>query len=353
MANRFFSGIELILGLIVLLAAAFLVAESRWSRLYEKPALTAEESVVLYFSEQTDRKGLVRTLNEKDILRSEEELDWALQTLRWTTFKEGRYQLQEGISYEEILSKIGNGIQDPMRVTILPGQPKSRFIRKVSEAFRFDSTALKQTLSDSSLLARAGVDTQGVIGRLYPATYDFYWTAPPEEVIMRMLDTFEDQIITEFEERFKELDKSVGEIITMASIIEWEANLESEKDTISGLYWNRLERGMRLQADPTVNYAVGERRRLLYKDYETDHPYNTYIHSGLPPGPITNPSKSSIRAALFPSDHDYLYMVASPDRNHGFSETYSEHQRKSAEWREWLQEQYRIKRERERREEGN
>ncbi|WP_372636477.1 endolytic transglycosylase MltG [Fodinibius sp.] len=354
MTNRFFSVTELILGLLVWLAAAFLVAESRWSRLYEKPALAAGDTVELYLPEQTDGKGLVRTLNEEGILRSEEEFNWALQTLHWSTFKEGRYQLQEGISYEEILSKLGNGIQDPMRVTILAGQPKSRFIRKVSEAFRFDSTALKQTLSDSSLLARAGVDTQRVIGRLYPATYDFYWTATPEEVIMRILDTFEDQIITEYEERFKELDKSVNEIITMASIIEWEANVESEKDTISGLYWNRLERGMKLQADPTVNYAVGERRRLLYQDYKVEHPYNTYIYAGLPPGPITNPSKSSIRAALFPTDHDYLYMVASPDRNHGFSETYSEHQRKSAEWREWLEEQYRIKREREEgREEGN
>ncbi len=104
---------------------------------------------------------------------------------------------------------------------------------------------------------------------------------------------------------------------------------------------------MRLQADPTINYVIGERRRILYEDYKIDHPYNTYINSGLPPGPITNPSLSSIEAALYPENHDYLYMVASPDGSHDFSETFEEHKRKSAKWRQWLQEQYRIKRQRE------
>lgn len=348
MTNRLFSSTELIFGVLLWLLAAFLVAESRWSRLYEKPALSADEAVDLYLSEQTDAEGLVHMLEEQGLLLSKEEFNWAVQTLHWNNFKEGHYQLREGISYEGILSKLGRGLQDPIRLTILPGQSELRFIRAVSEAFRFDSTALKQTLSDSSFLAEAGVAPQRVIGRLYPATYDFYWTAAPEKVIKRLFNTFDDSILSEYEERFQELDKSVNEIITMASIIEWEASLESEKDTISGLYWNRLERGMKLQADPTINYIVGERRRLLYKDYKIDHPYNTYVHAGLPPGPITNPSKSSIRAALYPQDHDYLYMVASPSGNHGFSESYSEHQRKSAEWREWLEEQYRIKRERER-----
>lgn len=357
MTNRLFTGKEFIFGLLLWLAVAFLVAESRWSRLYDRPAFSAEEPVDIYISEQTDADGLGRILDEQEVLTNREEFDWAVRTLHWNNFKEGHYRFQEEASYDEILSKLGKGLQDPIHLTILSGQPQSRIIRSISGAFRFDSTALKKTLSDSSFLAEAGVDSQRVIGRLYPATYDFYWTAAPTEVIKRLLDTFEDSVISEYEGRIKELDKTVNEMITMASIIEWEAGLESEKDTISGLYWNRLERGMKLQADPTVNYVVGERRRLLYEDYKIDHPYNTYVYSGLPPGPITNPGKSSIRAALFPIDHDYLYMVATPNGNHGFSETYSEHQQKSAEWREWLQEQYRIKEEREQnamdREEGN
>jgi len=344
--NRFFSGREFIFGVVLWLSAAFLIAELRWSRLYEKPALLADEAVDLYLSEQRDVDGLMRKLEKQDILPDKEEFLWAVETLHWTHFKEGHYRLREGVSYEELLSKLGKGLQDPIRLTVLPGQSESRLVQSISGAFRFDSTALKQVLTDSSFLAEAGVDSQRVIGRLYPATYDFYWTASPGSVIRRVLDTFENNIISEYGERFDELGKSVNEIVTLASIIEWEARHESEKDTISGLYWNRLEKGMKLQADPTINYAVGERRRLLYEDYKIDHPYNTYLYPGLPPGPVTNPGKSSIRAALFPKDHDYLFMVASPTGKHGFSETYSEHQRKSAEWREWLEEQYRIKRER-------
>lgn len=347
MKNTLFSGKEFIFGFLLWLLAAFFVAESRWSRLYQEPALSAEQAVDVYLPEDTDAAGLADVLADEYILVSREEFDWAAQTLHWNRFRAGRYELRQDISYEKLLSKIGKGLQDPMRVTILPGQSEARILRIIPGAFQFDSTVFKQTLADSSFLANAGTNAQELIGRLYPATYDFYWTADPETVVGRMLDTFNDNIISEYSQRFEELDKSVNEIITLASIIEWEAGRNDEKPTISGLYWNRLERGMRLQADPTVNFAVGQRRRLLYKDYEVDHPYNTYIHQGLPPGPITNPSKSSIEAALFPESHDYLYMVASPEGGHNFSETYREHQRKSAEWREWLEEQYRIKEERE------
>ncbi|WP_185958212.1 endolytic transglycosylase MltG [Fodinibius sediminis] len=348
MSNRFISVRELILGFLLWLAVAFLVAESRWNRLYEKPVLATDEAVDLYLAEPVNADGLEKALEKQGLLSRREEFRWALKTLHWSNFREGHYRFSPQTSYEELFTRLGRGLQDPIRLTILPGQTRNRIVRSVSEAFRFDSTALKKTLTDSSFLAEARVDTQNVIGQLYPATYDFYWTASPRSVINRLLKTFEENIISQYEQRFKELDKSVNEIITMASIIEWEATLESEKDTISGLYWNRLEKGMKLQADPTINYAVGERRRLLYEDYKIDHPYNTYVHAGLPPGPITNPSKGSIEAALFPESHDYLYMVASPEGNHNFSETYSEHQRKSAEWRRWLEKQYRIKREQER-----
>src|SRR5699024_5296026 len=125
------------------------------------------------------------------------------------------------------------------------------------------------------------------IGYLYPNTFKMYWTISPEEAVKRILEVFDISVVQPNKKRFAELDKTVEEILTLASIVEWEARKQEEKAIISGLYWNRLDRGMRLQADPTVNFAVGERRRLLYQDYEVDHPYNTYLHAGLPPGPIT------------------------------------------------------------------
>ncbi|MDX1591417.1 MAG: endolytic transglycosylase MltG, partial [Balneolaceae bacterium] len=109
-------------------------------------------------------------------------------------------------------------------------------------------------------------------------------------------------------------------------------------------------RGMPLQADPTVLYALGERRRLLFEDYQYQHPYNTYLYRGLPPGPITNPDEASINAVLNPEDHGYYYMVATPDGTHRFSRTFEEHRQASDEWRRWIREQYRIRDQREREE---
>jgi UPF0755 protein len=115
-------------------------------------------------------------------------------------------------------------------------------------------------------------------------------------------------------------------ILTLASIIEGEAKIGSERSLISAVYHNRLRKGMRLQADPTVQYAIpGKQRRLLYRDYEINSPYNTYRHKGLPPGPINNPGLASIAAALNPSDVDYLYFVAAEDGSHIFSTTWEEH----------------------------
>jgi UPF0755 protein len=129
----------------------------------------------------------------------------------------------------------------------------------------------------------------------------------------------------------------------MASIVEWEARLEEEKPRIAGVYLNRLRIGMRLQADPTVQFALmqvegGRMRRLLFRDYEFQHPFNTYLYGGLPPAPINNPSPSSIHAVLDPEPHDYLYFVARGDGGHTFSRTLSEHNRAARDYRTMMRE---------------
>src|SRR5690625_3858180 len=136
---------------------------------------------------------------------------------------------------------------------------------------------------------------------------------------------------------------TLNEVVTLASITELEARYSDEKVRISGLYLNRLETGMLLQADPTVLHSLGERRRLLFEDYRVEHAYNTYLHPGLPPGPITNPDLASIRSVLNQEQHDYLYLVATPYGYHKFSRTFSDHRQASEEWRRWIQEQYRIR----------
>lgn len=351
MSNRFqilFSKNELIFGLLIFILSVLVIAGSRWSRLHSSQAISSERSIHVYLDDPTNLDQLTDLLADSSLIKSRTEFQWAARILGWRNFREGHYLVDKGFDYDEFLSKLARGIQNPVSVTILPGKSKPEIVESISQDLQFDSLSFHQTITDSAFLGEVNLQPEDVIGRLYPNTYSIYWTASPKAFFKRILSEFDKSVITPNDDHFKKVGRTVNEIVTLASIVEWEAKSKEEKAIISGLYWNRLNNGMRLQADPTVNFAVGERRRLLYEDYQIDHPYNTYQYRGLPPGPITNPSLSSIKAALNPQEHNYLYMVASPDGTHSFSETFDEHKRKSAEWREWLQEQYRIKRQRER-----
>jgi len=348
-----FSSNEFIFGMLILLATIFFVAESRWTRLYSSKAVSTDKAVQLYLEESTQLDELTRILVDSSLVKSEEELKWAANIFGWRKFQQGHYMVDDPLSYDAFLSKLARGMQDPVSVTILPGRSKTDIVAKISSQLKFDSLAFDQVIKDSVFLAEHNLDQKDVIGRLFPNTYSVYWTTSPQSFFERILSEFDNAVVESYKKQLNKIDQSVDEIVTLASIIEWEAKNNEEKRTISGLYWNRLNREMRLQADPTVNYAVGERRRLLYEDYQVDHPYNTYLYRGLPPGPITNPDLASIRAALYPEDHDYLYMVATPKGGHAFSKTFEEHKQKSAKWRNWLQEQYRIKRMKERNQNSN
>lgn len=338
-----------ITALFLLFAAVFIsTLLSRNARLFNTSITGTPGSFEVLIEESIRVDGLIEELDNLEVEFDRKELIWAANTLGWRNYQAGRYVLTNEDSYSEFLSKLGRGIQDPGPVTILSGLDADRLSRNLSRQLRADSLSFRRIFQDSSEIAQEyGLTGEQLFSRMLPETYEMYWTSSPERVVRRIYSEFQRVVIDRYENEIEQNPLSLDEIITMASIVEWEARLNEEKPKISGLYLNRLERNMRLQADPTVLYALGERRRLLYEDYEFDHPYNTYRIRGLPPGPITNPDLNSIRAVLFPEEHDYLYMVATPEGTHRFSETYSEHQQASEEWRQWLREQYRIKQERE------
>lgn len=338
-----------ITGLFLLVLVVFLATFlSRNTRLFNTSLTTTPGSFEVLIEQSTDVDGLIERLDSLNVNFNEEELIWAANTLGWRSYQAGRYVLTDEDSYSQFFSKLGRGIQDPGFVTVLPGIDMDQLSRNLSRQLRADSLSFRQIFKDSSEIAQElGLTGEQLFSRMLPETYQMYWTSSPESVVRRIYSEFQKAVTDRYEDEIEQNSLSLDEIITLASIVEGEARLNEEKPKISGLYLNRLDRNMRLQADPTVLYALGEKRRLLYRDYEFDHPYNTYRISGLPPGPITNPDLNSIRAVLFPEEHDYLYMVATPEGTHRFTETYSEHQQASEEWRQWLREQYRIQRERE------
>jgi len=166
----------------------------------------------------------------------------------------------------------------------------------------------------------------GLEGYLFPSGYDLQPNTPPERVAQVMVDEFARQFSQPYADEIAHRGRSLHEIVTIASMIEREAEVEKDRPLIAGVIENRLRKGMRLQIDATVLYAMGRHKnRILYRDLRTPSPYNTYLHAGLPPGPIASPGLPSLLAALRPAKHDYLFYVASPDGSHIFSRTEAEH----------------------------
>lgn len=350
---NFISIKELLVGLAIFLFAFLSVFTSRYSRLESSTAIQFTNGVHIFLEENTNLDGLVSCFQKQEIDFNEDEFRWSSKLLGWRTFKKGHYYLKNHYSYQDIFSKLALGIQDPVDVVVLPGITAERFANSLANQLNIDSLAIIEQLSDSAFLSKQKLSKEQLFGRMLPDTYSMYWTVTPKAAIERILAHFNTDVLVPYNDRANELGYTIDEIITLASIVEWEATLSDEKAIISGLYWNRLKRRMHLQADPTVNFALGERRRLLFKDYTFDHPFNTYMNYGLPPGAITNPSLSTIQATLYPEQHNYLYMVANPEGGHVFTRTFKEHQIESEKWRKWLQHQYRIKRQREAAESAN
>ncbi len=342
-----FTRSDFITGILVFIIIFIVSFGSREIRLSSSNSIVIDKEIDLRYSGNINLTELSTILDSLKIEYDRDELNWSARILGWRTFKEGNYTLQGGYSYDLLLSKLARGIQDPVPVVILPGINKNRFSETVGNQLSTSSVEILAMFTDSLFLDDLKLSSEDLFGRMLPETYLVYWTTTPKDFLRRILKEFEDKVVEEFTNIAQEKGLTINEVLIMASIVEWEAFMEEEKPTISGLYWNRINNRMRLQADPTINFALGERRRLLFEDYTFDHPYNTYLKSGLPPGPITNPSLSTIRATVYPQEHDYIYMVANPEGGHIFTRTFEEHQVESEKWRKWLRDQYRIKRQRE------
>ncbi len=258
--------------------------------------------------------------------------------------KAGHYRIPSGASTIDMLETLRRGLQAPVAVRVPGGTRRERLIRGIARSMAFTEDDLNAVLSDSAFAAGLGTDTTHLWGFMMPDTYAFFWLAPPESVVTH-IKKHADRVMATVMDTLTAVPAGMtpDETIRMAGIIEWETSHVEEKSTISGVYHNRIRDGWRLDADPTVQYAVmlreGDKRRLLFRDYDIQHPYNTYRRRGLPPGPITNPSATSVIAALTPEKHRYYFFVARGDGTHIFSRTLREHRRRANEY-------YRLMRER-------
>lgn len=250
--------------------------------------------------------------------------------------KPGVYEIRPGASYGHIMRTLVSGDVVKMRIVIPEGWELRRIAPRVAEATGLPADSVLAVLADTASATEYEVPGPTLEGYLYPATYELPVGASLDRVIRTMTRRYRQVWTPALRARADSAGLDEREVVTLASIVEKEARDWSERPAIARVYLNRLERGMRLEADPTVQYAVGEhQRRLLYAhiDSTADNPYNTYRNRGLPPGPIASPSRGAIEATLSPADHDFLFFVARPNGTHVFTRTFAEHQRARAQVR--------------------
>jgi len=204
-----------------------------------------------------------------------------------------------------------------------------------------DSAAVVKKAKDTSFIDSLGLNVHSLEGYLLPDKYDLYERSTPTEIIGIFYNNFKKFMTDSLRMRADSLGYSMHQILTLASIVEGETNKKEEMPLISSVYWNRLKIGMPLEADPTIQYLLQPDgwKRLLYKDLKVKSPYNTYVNTGLPPGPINNPGREAILASLYPADTGYLYFVADGKGGHRFAENYSQHLKNVNEYRKWLRQQ--------------
>lgn len=239
----------------------------------------------------------------------------------------GTYLLRRGTRWNDLLGAMNGGVGIINRVTIPEGFTIVQITPVLMRALDTPKDSVDAAVRDPELRARVSDPAATLEGYLFPDTYVFAPGTTARQAIAEMVKRFEREWKPKYDAQAAAMGHSRHEIVTMASIVEKEARVGSERPVIAAVYYNRLKDGMLLQADPTVQYALGRHtERVLYRDLAIDSPYNTYLHAGLPPGPIASPGGASLRAALAPANVPYLYFVAAPDGHHEFRTSLAEHE---------------------------
>ena len=246
-----------------------------------------------------------------------------------TAIKPGRYVTEPSFTAIYVASMLSRGWQTPQNM-ILSGtiRNKGRLAEKIGRQMMVDSSQVARALNDSSFLAGYGFTPETVFAMILPDTYQMYWTSSVKDIFDRLKKEYDVFWTQERRSAAQAQGLTPYEVSVMASIVSGETLKESEYPVIAGVYLNRLHKGMKLQADPTIAFCYDYTLdRILKKHLKVDSPYNTYKYKGLPPAPINVPPKACIEAVLHPDEHGYIYFCASPEFNgtHRFAVTYGEH----------------------------
>jgi UPF0755 protein len=289
----------------------------------------AAAPIIVYIQPKTGVQEIARILQDAGIIRN----TWAFLTLAYLQgslkrLQSGEYEFSRSMSLLEILQKLEAGRVVTHQVTIPEGFTAQDIAKLLASERLVDPDRFGTLVHDPALAARLEVEAGSLEGYLFPDTYRLTRGMGEEEIIRIMVARFHQAIPRDLRQQAALLGMSSLAVVTLASLIEKEARLNSERVLVSAVFHNRLRRGMPLQSDPTAVYMMPRKEgRITAEDLQRKHPYNTYFVPGLPPGPIANPGLASLEAALHPAPVGFLYFVAKNDGSHFFSKTLDQHQR--------------------------
>jgi UPF0755 protein len=264
-----------------------------------------------------------------------------MMNYRKSEMRSGRFKINPSWSNRKLIGHLRAGNQEPVNLVLTHGWELTDVADKASKFIESDSTDLIKLFQNEDYIKKFGYSKETLMSLFIPNTYEFYWNTNEKEFFERMIK--ERERFWNSENRLKkanEIGLTANEVYTLASIVEREISKDEEKRRVAGLYLNRIKIGMKLDADPTAKFATKDFKatRILYKHIRFESPYNTYLHRGLPPGPISMASVTSIDAVLNSEEHDFYYMCVDPENQgyHLFAESITEHNKNARKYHRWL-----------------
>ena len=328
----FYTGAFLVVMVVAVCGAAV------YCLLYRPNFTVSETKYVYIFEDDKDFESLCHVLQDSAGCRYIQLFKIVADYRKYPeNMKSGRYAIDPDMNNQALLNRLRLGQQTPVRITFNNIRLTGELTSRLADQLMMNEAQLLSYLEDEKRCKSLGFDTTTIKTMFIPNTYEVYWNISAEKLMERMKREYDVFWNESRLNKAKELRLSPVEVSILASIVEEETAAPDEYPIVAGLYINRLYKGMLLQADPTVKYAVGDfsLRRILYSHTEVDSPYNTYLYGGLPPGPIRIPSIKGIDAVLNYAKHNYLYMCAKEDFSgrHNFAVTLSEHNRNAEKYR--------------------
>jgi UPF0755 protein len=325
------------LGLVIMVIVVYKLYE----RVYVPNVTLTAEAELFYVPTGSDFEYVIDQLEKQKIIESRKSFRWvAIKKGYDKSVKAGRYKIHNGQSNNDLVNQLRAGKQDPVMVVFNNVRSLNHVAGKISQYLEKDSADFSTYFSNLDLPDGYGFEASDFTSMFVPETYEFFWNTSPEVFTERMKKEYDKFWKGERDRKAEGMDMSRSEVVTLASIVDEETLYDVENVRVAGLYVNRLEKGIALQADPTLKFALGDfsRQRILNVDKEIDSPYNTYKHKGLPPGPISIPSVSAIDGVLNYENNNYLYMCAKADfsGHHAFASDYSQHLKNAREYQRVL-----------------